>query len=184
MGDLFLNMGLCVCILRKNFPFPIILVVFLLFRTPSYGNQVSFISGQLHNGLTYYIHHDPHAKKHTSLDFIVRAGSLDEQEDERGFSHLIEHDISNKIQFKGKKIVDERCAIWDSTCPQIGAVTSYVFTQYHLEISRALPGGLEEGLLGFFNVLSQCSLDQQCLQDAKNEVLQEFDLPARANPAL
>ena len=137
--------------------------------------EVAYCSGQLSNGLTYYIHHDPHSKHHISLDFIIKTGPLHEQETERGFSHLIEHSIGHQMQFKGKKITDLRCAIWDYTYPNIETVTSYAFTQFHFELSLALPRGLEEGLLGFSHALSRFSLDEQYLRDMKEEVLEEFD---------
>ncbi len=152
-----------------------LLLLFLFIHFKSHANEASFSTGQLPNGLTYYIHYDPYSKHHTSLDFIVKAGSLDEQEDERGFSHLIEHDILHKIQFKGKKLTDLRCEIWDYTIPNLGGVTSYDFTQYHFEISLGLPRGLEDGLLGLSSALSQFCLDKHDLEEMKEELLQELD---------
>jgi zinc protease len=161
-------------LMRNSLFFYMLLLIFLLNPFKSYGDNSSFSSGRLHNGLTYYIHHDPHSKKHILLDFIIKVGSLDEQEDEKGFSHLIEHSILDKMQFKDKSISDSQCEIWDFTRPNIGAVTSYNFTQYHFEISIAIPQGLEEGLLGFSKTLSQFFLDEQELQDAKDTVLHEI----------
>lgn len=155
--------------------FLIFLLFFVFTHFKSYADNSSFCSGQLSNGLTYYIHHDPHSRHHTSLDFVVKAGSLDEQEDERGFSHLIEHNVLHKVQFKGKKLTDRYCEIWDYIYPNIGAVTSYHFTHYHFEISLAVPRGLEEGLLGFSNALSQFPLDEHDLQEMKEELLEELD---------
>ncbi len=153
----------------------LLLLLFLFIPFKSHANEASFSTGQLSNGLTYYIHYDPYSKHHTSLDFVVKTGSLDEQEDESGFSHLIEHAVLDKLQFKGKKLTDLHCEIWDYTYPNIGGVTSYHFTHYHLEISLAITRGLEEGLLGFSNALSQFSLDEHDLQEMKEELLEELD---------
>lgn len=155
----------------------IFLLLFLLVTFKSYADNITFCSGQLSNGLTYYIHHDPHSKHHISLDFIIKTGSLHEQEKEKGFSHLLEHSIGHQMMFKGKKITDRRCEIWDYTYPNIEAVTSYAFTQFHFEISLALPRGLEEGLLGFSHALSRFSLDEQYLEEMRKEVLEEIDKP-------
>ena len=153
----------------------IFLLLFVFIPFESQADNPAFCSGRLQNGLSYYIHHDPYSKHHTSLDFVIKAGSLDEQEDERSFSHFIEHTVLDKIQFKDKKLTDLYCEIWDYIYPDIGAVTSYHFTQYHFEISLAIPRGLEEGLLGFSNALSQFSLDEQELQEMKEELLEELD---------
>lgn len=147
---------------------------FLIIPFISYAEEISLLTGQLLNGLTYYIHQDPHAKSQIMLDFIIKAGSLDEADEERGFSHLIEHYIESTMYFKGKKIIDPRCAIWDATLPDNQTLTSYAFTQYHFEISRAISQGLEEGLLGFSNMLSLPSLDNEVLRDIRNDVLQEI----------
>jgi hypothetical protein len=151
------------------------LVALLLLFIPfeSYAHDTSSCAGRLPNGLTYYIHHDPHSKHHTSLDFVIKAGSLDEQENESGFCHLMEHTLLHKMQFKGKKLTDLYCEIWDYTYPDLGGVVSYDFTQYHFEISRALPQGLEEGLLGFSNALLKFDLDEDYLQEMKEEVIEE-----------
>jgi zinc protease len=148
--------------------------LFLLIPFVSYAEEIPLLTGHLSNGLTYYIHHDPQAKSQILLDFIVKAGSLDEKNDERGFSHLLEHYIESTMYFKGKKIIDPYCAIWDATLPDNDTFTSYAFTQYHFEISRAIPRGLEEGLLGFSKTLSLTSLDNELLQELRNDVLDEL----------
>lgn len=149
-------------------------LLFLMIPFISYAEDIPLLTGQLSNGLTYYIHHDPQAKSQVLLDFIVKASPLEEKDEERGFSQLLMRYIESTMYFKGKKIIDPRCAIWDLTLPDNDTLTSYAFTQYHFEISRAIPGGLEEGLLGFSNMLSLASLDDKVLQDVKNDVLEEI----------
>ncbi len=111
------------------------------------------LSGKLPNGLSYFIHQNPASKKKISIDFIVRGGSLSEDVKERGFSHLAEHYVGNALEFKGVKITDPLCPLWDLSAPEFNAFTSYQFTQYHLEISLAIPDGLQEGLKTISSIL-------------------------------
>jgi len=150
------------------------LLLFLLIPFKSYADT-SFCSGQLLNGLTYFIHHNPLSKKHISLDFVIKVGPLDEQEDEKGFSHLIEHSLGHNMEFKGKKITDLRCQIWDFSSPNIEALTTYDFTQFHFDISLAIPQALEETLLGMAKPLSPFFLDEPYLRSMKDEILEELD---------
>ena len=161
----------------RSAPCLLTVIFFLLFVLVPFESQAyapTVCSGKLSNGLAYYIHHDPYSKKHISLDFVIKAGSLDEQEDERGFSHLIEHSINARMQFKGQNISDLRCGIWDLSGPNIESVTTYVFTQFHFDISMAIPRGLEEGLLGFSQALFPFSLEEQDFQAMKEEILEEI----------
>jgi zinc protease len=152
----------------------IFFLLFVLVPFESQAHDSEVCSGKLSNGLAYYIHHDPYSKKHISLDFVIKAGSLDEQEEERGFSHLIEHSIVERMQFKGKKLTDLRCGIWDLSGPTIETVTTYVFTQFHFDVSMAIPRGLEEVLLGFSQALFPFSLEEQDFQVMKEEILGEI----------
>ncbi len=140
-----------------------------VFANPSYDHV-----GQLPNGITYYIHHNPSFRKHFSLDLIVRVGSLHEQEDEKGFSHLVEHLVASEMTFKGVKIEDESCPLWDLSNPEAYELTSYEFTQYHLDISRAIPHGLEEGLKSFSSALTTLGITPKNFHEHQRDILDEI----------
>lgn len=154
---------------------PLLVLVFMLFIPLKIFGGSSLCSGHLSNGLMYYIHHDPYSTKQTSLDFIIKSGSLDEQEGERGFSHLIEHLVINSMEFKDKKISNPRCEFWDFSAPNADALASYDYTQYHFEISLGIPSGLEAGLLGFSTAISNFSFDEEEFEELKDEILDEMD---------
>lgn len=64
--------------------------------------------GQLANGLTYYIVDDAadqQANKQVALQLLVRVGSLDEQDDQSGVAHMVEHMVfhSTKAHPEGLK---------------------------------------------------------------------------------
>src|SRR5437773_444361 len=47
--------------------------------------------GKLPNGLTYYVRRNGHPEKRVSMRLAVKAGSLNEADDQQGLAHLIEH---------------------------------------------------------------------------------------------
>src|SRR5688500_13857870 len=47
--------------------------------------------GTLPNGLRYYIRENPKPEKRAELRLVVNAGSVLEEEDQRGLAHMVEH---------------------------------------------------------------------------------------------
>ncbi|MDV7396355.1 insulinase family protein, partial [Arthrospira platensis SPKY1] len=58
----------------------------------------SFRTGVLENGLHYFIRRNTKPEDRAELRLVVRAGSIYENDDEKGFAHFIEH-----MQFNGTK---------------------------------------------------------------------------------
>ncbi len=54
--------------------------------------------GQLPNGLTYYIHKNSKPEKKVELRLVVNAGSVQEEENQLGLAHFMEH-----MGFNGSK---------------------------------------------------------------------------------
>ena len=55
-------------------------------------------TGTLPNGLTYYIRRNTRPEKRVSLQLAVKAGSVDEENDQQGLAHFLEH-----MAFNGTK---------------------------------------------------------------------------------
>ena len=49
------------------------------------------VVGQLDNGLTYYVYENDEPEDVAYLRLVVRAGSLQEDEDQQGLAHFVEH---------------------------------------------------------------------------------------------
>src|ERR1700741_49099 len=47
--------------------------------------------GMLPNGLTYYVRQNRHPEKRVSMRLAIKAGSINEADDQQGLAHLIEH---------------------------------------------------------------------------------------------
>ena len=65
--------------------------------------------GTLPNGLRYLIRQNGRPEKRAMLRLAVKAGSLDEDEDQRGLAHMLEHMAFNgSTHFKPGELVSYR----------------------------------------------------------------------------
>lgn len=137
--------------------------------------EAQTLSGQLSNGLTYYIHRNPNSKRHVRIDLIAKAGSIHEEDDERGICHLVEHMIVRRLKYKGVFLLDEECPIWkDSYNPDIRTFSSYEFTQFQLGISYQHPDGLESGLRTLADISKDLKFTDIDLEEEKQDIINEI----------
>jgi len=103
------------------------------------------IHGTLDNGLTYYIQPNHKPENRLQLRLVVDAGSILEQEDQRGFAHFVEHMAFNGTEkYEKNSIIDYLEKTGMSFGPDINASTSFDQTIYKLD----LPVGNGITLLG------------------------------------
>lgn len=63
--------------------------------------------GRLDNGLTYYIRHNSYPEHVASFYIAQKVGSINENDDQRGLAHLLEHLAFNGTDhFKGNSLQD------------------------------------------------------------------------------
>ena len=69
--------------------------------------EKSIYQGVLPNGFRYSIVHNERPREQAEIRLYVGAGSLDEEEDQRGLAHFVEHMAFNGIRhFKKNELVD------------------------------------------------------------------------------
>jgi len=103
--------------------------------------------GTLDNGLTYYVRHNAAPEHRAELWLVVNAGSLLEDEDQRGLAHFVEHMAFNGTRhFERQELVDYLESIGMRFGPDINAYTSYDETVYLLRVPTNQSGSLERGL--------------------------------------
>lgn len=103
--------------------------------------------GVLPNGLRYAIRPNAEPQGRVSLRFLVQVGSMEEQDDERGLAHFVEHMAfrSTRNHPNGSLVADlQRLGIGFG--PDNTAFTTYDYTIYHLELPDAKPETLREAL--------------------------------------
>lgn len=90
-------------------------------------------TGKLSNGLTYFIRHNSNPKGQADFHLVVKVGSVQEEENQRGLAHFLEH-----MAFNGTKHFPERTLIGQLEKKgikfgvNINASTSYEETTYKL----------------------------------------------------
>ncbi len=95
----------------------------------------SVITGQLPNGLRYYIRANSRPENRAELWLAVNAGSLLEDDDQLGLAHFVEHMAFNGTQnFEKQDLVDYLESIGMQFGPDINAFTSFDETVYTLTV--------------------------------------------------
>ena len=94
----------------------------------------SIRKAQLDNGLTYYIRHNTEPANRATLMLVVNAGSVQEDDDQLGVAHFLEHMMFNGTErFPKQALVDYFENIGMSFGGDVNAYTSYEETVYFLE---------------------------------------------------
>ena len=104
--------------------------------------------GTLENGLTYYVQQNSRPEDRVQLRLVVNAGSILEEEDERGLAHFVEHMAFNGTENYAKDaIIDYLEKTGMSFGPDINASTSFDQTIYKLDLPSGGTSGPEENTL-------------------------------------
>jgi zinc protease len=104
-------------------------------------------SAVLPNGLRYYIRHNDEPANRVALRLAVKAGSLDEADDQQGLAHFIEHMAFNgSAHFKPGELVSYFESIGSRLGPHVNAYTSFEETVYQLQLPTDRPDVVAKGL--------------------------------------
>ena len=91
--------------------------------------------GTLDNGLSFYIRENRRPENRAELRLVVNAGSLQEDPDQLGLAHFVEHMAFNGTEnFEKQELVDYLERIGMRFGPDINAYTSFDETVYMLQI--------------------------------------------------
>src|SRR4051812_3974 len=103
--------------------------------------------GGLPNGLRFYIRPNPRPARQAELRLVVRAGSVLEDDDQRGLAHFVEHmQFQGSSHFPGQSIDKFLASIGLSIGSDANAVTSFDDTQYTLRVPTDRSGILDTAL--------------------------------------
>ena len=137
----------------------------------------SVVRGILANGLVYYIRHNEEPRERAQLSLIVKAGSILEEEEERGLAHFVEHMAFNGTErFAKQEIVEYLESIGSNFGPDVNASTGFDSTNYFLEIPTDDPEILETA----FQILSDwayaVAFDPEEVELERGVVVEEWRL--------
>jgi zinc protease len=136
--------------------------------------------GELDNGLHYYIRRNREPAGRAQLWLAVDAGSILEDEDQRGLAHFLEHMLFNGTRrFPGQELI----AFLESTGmefgPDVNAFTSFDETVYMLHV----PTGDEALLQDAFDVLEDwaayATLSEAEIDKERGVVVEEWRLSSQ-----
>ena len=146
---------------------------------PALTEQIPFdtavTTGTLSNGLKYYIRRNTRPEKRVSLQLAVKAGSVDEENDQQGLAHFLEH-----MAFNGTKRYKpgELIAALESTGarlgPHVNAYTSFDETVYMFELPTDKQGLVEKGLQALADFAGGMTLDPVEIDKERGVVVEEW----------
>ena len=137
----------------------------------------TFICKKLENGLTYYIKNNHFPKNKASLRLVVNAGSIHEQEHQRGLAHFLEHMLFRGSEhFSDGEIIKFLESIGAKFGPDTNAYTSFTQTVYQLEIPLDREGVLETGVLICSDWAGRATISNELVEKERGVVTDEYNL--------
>ncbi len=131
--------------------------------------------GTLPNGLRYYVRRNARPARRAELRLVVKAGSVLEDDDQRGLAHFVEHMLFEGTEhFPGQALVGFLSALGLSIGPDANAATSFDDTQYTLRVPTDMPGALDRALLVLEDWAQAASFDQAGIDKERGIVLSEW----------
>ncbi|MEO6316554.1 MAG: insulinase family protein [Chitinophagaceae bacterium] len=133
--------------------------------------------GKLDNGLTYYIAKNATPEKKVELRLAVNAGSVLENEDQRGLAHFMEHMSFNGTKhFPKNELVDFLQKSGIQFGADLNAYTGFDETVYILPVPTDDPKMLEQGLLVLEDWAFNNLFDKTEIEKERGVVLEEARL--------
>lgn len=135
------------------------------------------LTGRLANGLTWYVRGNERPANRAVLRLVVNAGSVLEDDDQRGLAHFLEHMAFNgTTSFEKQELVNYLERIGMRFGADINAYTGFDETVYMLEVPTDSAGMLETGLQILEEWAHEITLDSLEIEKERGVVLEEWRL--------
>ncbi|GAF03626.1 M16 family metallopeptidase [Saccharicrinis fermentans] len=129
----------------------------------------------LSNGLTYYLQENAKPENQVQVRMIIRAGSILETEEQRGFAHFLEHMVFNGSKhFPDNSLIDYLQSIGVEFGADVNAYTGYDETVYMLPLPNAKKETLDSAFLFLGDILSGLTLSTEAIDNERNIILEEW----------
>jgi zinc protease len=131
--------------------------------------------GKLDNGVTYYIKNNQLPKNKAYVELVIKAGSLHENDDQQGLSHLLEHMAFNGTKSYLKSKIDEYLrSLGLSLGADFNASTSYERTIYKFQIPTSDEKYLDTGIHILSEIGSELTLEDEAFDKERKIVEEEW----------
>ncbi len=160
IAAVFMVLGLCVAApgLNETIPF-----------------DPSIVTGQLENGLTYFIKHNEKPANRAELRLAVSIGSVDEEEDQRGLAHFLEHMCFNGTErYPKNELVDYLESLGMGFGPDLNAYTAFDETVYMIQIPTDDPQKFRSGVEILSEWAGFLTLDHNEIDKERGVIMEEW----------
>src|SRR5579864_6774491 len=131
--------------------------------------------GALPNGLRFYVRPNAKPARRAELRLVVKAGSVLEDDDQRGLAHFVEHmQFEGTRHFPGQGITEFLGALGLSLGADANAATSFDETQYALRVPTDVPNVLDRALTVLEDWAGAATFDQTGIERQRPIVLAEW----------
>ncbi|MBO4659775.1 MAG: insulinase family protein [Prevotella sp.] len=132
--------------------------------------------GTLDNGLTYYIRHNNYPEHVASFYIAQKVGSVQENDDQRGLAHLLEHMAFNGTEhFKDNQLQEYLQSIGVEYGRNLNAYTSTDQTVYYIEdVPTARITALDSCMLILKDWSNGITLDEKAIDQERDVVHNEY----------
>ncbi len=138
--------------------------------------------GKLSNGLTYYIRHNEWPEHRAEFYIAQKVGSLQENDDQRGLAHFLEHMCFNGTKhFKGNDLIRYCESIGVKFGTDLNAYTSIDQTVYNISnVPTDRSGAVDSCLLILYDWADGLSLDPKEIDKERGVINEEWRLRTSA----
>jgi zinc protease len=133
--------------------------------------------GRLPNGFRYYIRVNRLPQGRAELRLAVNAGSVLEDEDQRGLAHFVEHMAFNgTLHFPRLDVVNFMQSLGMRFGAHVNANTSFDETVYQLQIPTENPAVIDRALLALEDWAHNVTFDSGEIEKERGVILEEWRL--------
>jgi len=133
--------------------------------------------GTLSNGMRYYIRENHKPEKRAELRLVVNAGSVLEDEDQRGLAHMVEHmAFRGTKHFPGNQISSYLESVGMRYGPDINAFTSFDETVYMITVPTDTASIVDKGIQILADWAHYVSFEPSQIEKERPVVIEEWRL--------
>jgi zinc protease len=147
--------------------------------TPALTERLPFdaavTTGTLPNGLRYYIRRNDKPEQRVALRLAVKAGSIDEADDQQGLAHFLEHMAFNgSRRFKAGELIAALESAGSRLGPHVNAYTAFDETVYMFQLPTDKPEVVLKGVQALADFAGGLTLDPKEVDKERGVVVEEW----------
>jgi zinc protease len=132
-------------------------------------------AGTLPNGLKYYVRRNSRPEKRILMQLAVKAGSVDETDQQQGLAHFLEHmGFNGTKRFKAGELIAALESSGSRLGPHVNAQTGFDDTIYMFQLPTDRPEIVEKGMQALADFAGGMTLDPKEIDKERGVVLEEW----------